>query len=177
MGSHWKLHHRPCQLGLRTSHTVNTITRRSSGGGLWSGETYALLGELTTRRRADKREGTRRSRNPKSRHSFARQIRLKESWDASQLKISRLETCSFSARSPLHPLTATISVLPATHDSYNMHRDVSRNRPLHTNERIVINTTAQKGKRTYILHYPRFGGQWRGSKVVILSRLDSKLNT
>lgn len=55
MGSHWKLHHWPCQLGLRASHTVNTITRQSNAGSLCSGQIYALLwqhGEVQTSMRA-----------------------------------------------------------------------------------------------------------------------------
>lgn len=66
MGSHWKLHHWPCQLGLRASHTVNTITRHSNAGRLCSGQIYAPLWELTTRRSADKHEGTCLSTNLKS---------------------------------------------------------------------------------------------------------------
>lgn len=66
MGSHWKLHHWPCQLGLRASHTVNTITRQSNAGSLCPGQIYALLWELTTRRSADKHEGTCLSTNLKS---------------------------------------------------------------------------------------------------------------
>lgn len=65
MGSHWKLHHWPCQLGLRASHTVNTITRQSNADSLCAGQIYALLWELTTRRSADKHEGTCLSTNLK----------------------------------------------------------------------------------------------------------------